>query len=603
MMRFWLVTFDLEHVPTRSAAWPVPPGASRLAMEVLFDQNEWAVLFSTADDLQSPTTLQCFFGFTNAARPCNVWHDRGFPLVDAAIDHNPSTRTLNIGCPCFHRESSMQYESALLQVSGIDLALSSGSSLVATKFNPSYAQEFRAPDAAQPNQLIRRQAVAWTPARTSVLTAKAPWSGIRLDLGSPPARNPVLAPLKTATLEPVAGWIGEIQQPRRQVGPVLPSVDIGGVFGVPTYRFENVEVLGFRIDLAQFGADFSRDLAAMIEPLNFHLSAPGAGTAGAAQPAADFDWRIGAPTILIELLRYGRMKSQAPMPPMTADDFQSQHELVVRLLVGRVDDDTGQAYQPSVFVPAIFVDNPWSKLLGRDVLGYDKRLASFCTGPNGQLVSLLPDGRVRGPAGPFPGWPGAKPGPVPLGDVSSIRLLETSGRNECNGPSVLDLDYDSPDHTDPAALVSADRLIGFGASVLAAVRWRLSDFGAEEFARAFATGAIGDSLRTFHSVQVAPLVGSGLEQTWIAGRFVLGTDLGVSIPLGSADLTLHASQRVANQPLMPYAPDSWNRLCRMLGDGQTAQLHFPFGSWYRLSCSMELTVDDQVSWSNRPCLF
>ena len=45
------------------------------------------------------------------------------------------------------------------------------------------------------------------------------------------------------------------------------------------------------------------------------------------------------------------------------------------VLVGRVDDDTAQAHDPAVFVPAIFVDNPWSKILGREVQGFDKRMA------------------------------------------------------------------------------------------------------------------------------------------------------------------------------------------------------------------------------------
>ena len=53
----------------------------------------------------------------------------------------------------------------------------------------------------------------------------------------------------------------------------------------------------------------------------------------------------------------------------------------MRLLVGRVDDDTAQAHDPAVFVPAIFVDNPWSKILGREVQGFDKQMAEFCVYP------------------------------------------------------------------------------------------------------------------------------------------------------------------------------------------------------------------------------
>ena len=39
------------------------------------------------------------------------------------------------------------------------------------------------------------------------------------------------------------------------------------------------------------------------------------------------------------------------------------------MLVGRVDDDTGQAHDPATYVPVLFVDNPWSKALGREVQG------------------------------------------------------------------------------------------------------------------------------------------------------------------------------------------------------------------------------------------
>ena len=90
---------------------------------------------------------------------------------------------------------------------------------------------------------------------------------------------------------------------------------------------------------------------------------------------------------MVELLRYGKMKLRQPLPSLRKDDYQSQHELLVRLLVGRVDDDTSQARDAAAFVPIIFVDNPWSKVLGRGVQGFDKRMADFCVFEKGSKTA------------------------------------------------------------------------------------------------------------------------------------------------------------------------------------------------------------------------
>jgi hypothetical protein len=50
-------------------------------------------------------------------------------------------------------------------------------------------------------------------------------------------------------------------------------VNRADIFGAPAFRFENVEVLGFRVDLGAYGRDFARDLDRLIKPLNFHLDA------------------------------------------------------------------------------------------------------------------------------------------------------------------------------------------------------------------------------------------------------------------------------------------------------------------------------------------
>ena len=47
----------------------------------------------------------------------------------------------------------------------------------------------------------------------------------------------------------------------------------------------------------------------------------------------------------------------------------SQYELLVRLLVGKVDDDTSQARDAAVVAPVGLVDNPLSKAVGRQLQG------------------------------------------------------------------------------------------------------------------------------------------------------------------------------------------------------------------------------------------
>ena len=159
-------------------------------------------------------------------------------------------------------------------------------------------------------------------------------------------------------------------------------MDRADTFGVAAFRFEDVEVLGFRVDLRRLGHDDDKRLAALIDPLNFHLN-PHQFSRATRSAVSDFRYRAASQTVMVELLRYGKMKLQETSPPLDVDDFQSQHELLARILVGRVDDDTAQARDPATFVPTIFVDNSWSKSLARSVQGFGKRMADFCISENG----------------------------------------------------------------------------------------------------------------------------------------------------------------------------------------------------------------------------
>ena len=118
------------------------------------------------------------------------------------------------------------------------------------------------------------------------------------------------------------------------------------VFGPPSFEFEDVELVGFRTDVrlsSAIGVKSRKRLANVLRTLNFHAG-------GEPEGPQDFRYSAATRTVIIELLRYGKMRTRHPRPPFVPADFMSQHELTVRILVGRVDDDTSQARDPAVFV-------------------------------------------------------------------------------------------------------------------------------------------------------------------------------------------------------------------------------------------------------------
>jgi hypothetical protein len=603
MAQFWLATFATDLSTSAPAVGAIlPPEARNLAIEVLKDGTELAVLISSVDDLEQPTALTCHLGFANVAKACNVWLDRGFPLIDAAITMDDTTGVIRIVSPFFiDNESVMQYEMPILSLSGVELGESTAQVPASglTKLAPLYRQHLSAPDSAQPDLLVRKRPVSWLPVRTGVQKRSAKQvPPIGVNLGQTPARCPVLTPLETADIEPAAVWSGKMDLPKNEVpqdpSPAKPSKVIH-TFGAPAFRFENVEVLGFRINLAELARDYRHDLERLVGPLNFHLfeNATDPASGEWRMSSADFRYRAATPTLVIELLRYGRMKARVPAPPLDIEDSQSQHELLVRLLVGRVDDDTAQARAPAMYVPAIFVDNPWSKTLGRDAVGFDKRLADFCVIRKDKFERLLPDGRLANP--PASQTPGAR-NPEPLGDIRRISLVDRTGGG--TGEPLLDLRLPTVGLSDTDSLKSVDLDLTLGPSVLAGTRWRQSDFDAAEFRRSFATLAMADNLRAFRTIQVAPVAVRGdFKLSWITGTMRVDPDLRADLPGGVASLVLHAVLPDETRPTSSQTPKAWNTLCRMLGGGERAEVTLPGGSWYRLVCSMNLTIDDGLDWS------
>ena len=567
MATFWLATFDFEPDAGLALAQPfaMPLAQSSepgRAIEIIRDGGEWAVLFSTVDNASSPGALVCWIGFASATKPTSIWRDRGFPLTEAKIEYDESADKIVIYSYIFcENQSEMQYQAELFSISG--LASSSSSSASKLPAAP-YIQPLQIADPVFSATHALQRPVPWSPKRAKG-RALAPGS-LKFDVQ--PTRWPCLTPfsgLKAAK----AGWQGEIELPKWPSPFPAPtgSVSRSGAFGLPFYRFEDVEALGFRIDLGGASQDKYLEL---IRRLNFHLDQR-------LEPI-DFQYRPATRILNLELLRYGKMKMMEPLAPLTDLDFQSQHELVIRVLVGRVDDDSAQGQDPATYVPAIFVDNSWSKALGRDVLGLDKRLAHFCVDDGTGLKSLAPNGRLP-----------AHDTPEALASITEVRLAANTALS-ASDPRLMTLDCPYKTFDGWNDLQEIDLNLVYGPTSMFPFQWRQDDFEDAEFRRSFAQTAMVQSLYGFRSVQVSPVGEKALidacrtESTWIKGTFSLVGPVEFAQPQGVVALTLHDA---------PAAPQAWRIFCDLLGakDDQ-ARLYLPTGSWYRMRCSMDLTLND-----------
>jgi hypothetical protein len=541
MPRFCLATWKLDSPVDRPglAAEPIAMlGTAAIALEIINDGDFFAVLFSTVDDVEQPKNLECRIGFVNGTKACSVWRDRGFPLVDATIELKGDS--LRVTTPHFAVEpGAMQYEELFISIDGI--RLDEGTDPKAT-LHSWYNQNQEAPDAVSPATIVCRRGIQWRAERSKVAYSKLAPGALRLDMTS--CRSPNLRPLTTGSIDGAHMWSGTMALPE---SPAILKEDMlrinrADMFGVPAFRFENVEVVGFRIDLGA-RPGIAEGLAKLIEPLNFHLNENGSG-----HSVPDFQYRAANRTVLVELLRYGRMKLKSQEAPLSLLDYQSQHELVVRVLVGRVDDDTAQARNAATYVPAIFVDNPWSKIIGRDLQGFAKCMANFSTEQSdGIRILLRPDGRPYGGGDE-----------VPLTAVSRISSAErTLGKSMSDDRTLLDIEL-------PSA----------------------------EFRRSSASDVIRQNLRGLRSVQVSPVKDRGLPKTWISGTFSIDDDLQMDTPSGGARLTFHSPSD---------APKGWEKFCSLLriaGRHTGEPMGFQTGNWYRLRFSMGLIIDNGLDWTD-----
>ena len=544
MQRFWLGTWDVGAAAPGVAATAAAPLAAsrarRLAIEVLQDGSKIAVLLSAADGLRDGS-LRCLIGFANDAAECSTWRSRGFPVVEAAFRRRDDG-WLELTSPFFAEgQSAMRYGELLLALRGIDFTAAGPASDAPAA---SYRQFQEAPEPRRPGSFVLRREVHWDLPRSGV-RALAPRT---LEIRAPRTRSPSLAPLADGTVALTHAWTGVCEgapQPTFPVGTPT-SVPRAQVFGAAAFAFREIEVLGFRIDLG------ARDLDALVAPLNF----PQPGALGGGRR-----FRAATPVIMLQLLRYGRMQlAGEPQAPLDETDFQSQHELIVRVTTGRSEDGEAQLHDAAVHVPAIFVDNPWSKLLGRDLQGFEKCLADFCVrdAATDTLLRLRPDGLHAG-AGE----------PRDLADVVRVALVDiVSDEGPTGQRALLDIAFDN---LDPAV----ERRLERGG---------LRD-DSEEFTTIAGVARQARLLDAFESIQATPVDDRPLDNAWIEATCALSDRDDEDTPSAIAHLSFHAPEG---------APRGWRTLCELLGApaGGVARVAVQPGDWFRSRFSMDLTVHD-----------
>jgi len=144
----------------------------------------------------------------------------------------------------------------------------------------------------------------------------------------------------------------------------------------PPYVFQNVLIRSFRLS-----ADLQVLTALCDRLLNI----------GTFQERG-FEYRPILPFVDLEVLTYPFMKSRVSR--FYNMGHISQNELYFRLILGKFEYVSGYAFPTgvAVFMPYIFVDNAWSVISGREVIGYPKALADFnLPNPGPYPISMTTD--------------------------------------------------------------------------------------------------------------------------------------------------------------------------------------------------------------------
>jgi len=569
--RFWSLLFqpwpgaavDCAVLNASGALYDVPHAAA-VVFEIFRRDDDfgtcWSILISIADSMQTPTKLRCIFGVSNRAEECDERAQQGFPMVEGDIRLVGNALSVDTAFypPREPGKAASLTMRRLMMVTNVrwNAPLDNSVSSVPAQppaFNPPYWTLQCAPDLACPDSELTGRILAVPPLRQSV--ERSDRAG-RIDLED--ALYPDLHALVGRTSTSSVAWMGRFggwNDPATRKRRF--RFERRSVFGPPSFRFDDIEIVGFRASL--------KSSSELVKRLNFHDAERGRNS------PKHFLYRAASSTVIIELLRYGRMSGERVPSPFEDDDFMPQHELLVRLVVGRVDDDTGQARDAALFVPAIFVDNPWSKAVGRQLQGFPKALAEFRSAHKGPLGM---DGRpVQHPSGDQ----------VPLHEVTEVYLAGGLG---AAAPKSRLLTINYPENDDG----SADEFIEPGLTSLFSgssrrAPWNQIDFPEGEFRRTFARTVVGEQFGGFRVVQVSPVYDMRLPRAWIPGRYTL-SNVRVAFPTGVATLRLERPRSSLPE---------WDTVLNSLHD-RPEQLAFATGDWYRVKCSMQLEFDDGLEW-------
>ena len=102
------------------------------------------------------------------------------------------------------------------------------------------------------SSLIVQDAITWSPKRSNVTE---PTGGYSFAITIDESRYPVLEAFRKAIERPRKFWSGEINiremVPSRRSPKGLSRANRDEIFGFPAFIFDDVEILGFRIDLSR----------------------------------------------------------------------------------------------------------------------------------------------------------------------------------------------------------------------------------------------------------------------------------------------------------------------------------------------------------------
>jgi hypothetical protein len=331
----------------------------------------------------------------------------------------------------------------------------------------------------------------------------------------------------------------------------------------PPYAFDDIVVEGFK-----FAADPDR-LQLIVDALLNNRRG---------EPRQNFRYRVATAEVIIEYLEYKKMRSTASETQCrTRDDYSRQYELVVRLLVGKTEEDSATATEPRVFCPILFVDNWASMVSGREMMGLWKRMAVFDP----------------------PILESNDPGP----DKVSLKVKQAN-RLE----AVLEIEYPfQPESATESTSLKDLR----GSDARGVFPWVQEDFsGSTEFRSNFARDWMKVSGEKFFTVQRVwlPRPGDAPYRQWVEAEYSI-RGFKIAQPAGSASLTFGQFFDLELAKLLTTDTELGNlsndesgiqadgtiSLARLLGLGDVQTITVQGAGWYEATGSFEARVLDRYA--------